>query len=173
MFDQEIIPLTKHQIPTIVGFDVPSNTYTIGEPARLSSLSGRGKTAVLNFKPAFGGGDKEFAKDKSYWFHYPLQDRTGPGAEAHVETFTAKEAALTFLRGLFAGIHLPEKIIVGEPGVREETWLKNFRQHVREVFSELGHSEIEFFTNHSPSFSTTGMLRSYFQWRSERKRFSW
>jgi len=145
MSEEELISLTKIQVPTIVGFDVQSNTYTIGETARLSSLSGSGKTAVLNFKPAFGGGDKEFSKDKNYWFHYPLRDRTGPSGDAHVETFTAKEAALKFLRGLFAGVQLPEKIIVGEPGVREEAWVNNFRRHVREVFSELGQSEVEFF----------------------------
>jgi hypothetical protein len=69
MAEDEIIPLTKEQIPTIVGFDLQSNTYTIGEAARLSSLQGSGKTAVLNFKPAFGAGDKEFGKDKDYWFH--------------------------------------------------------------------------------------------------------
>jgi len=144
MAEDEIIPLTKEQIPTIVGFDLQSNAYTIGEVARLSSLQGSGKTAVLNFKPAFGAGDKEFGKDKNYWFHYPIQGSTRPG-EAYVETFSAKEAALTFLRTLFGDIPLPEKIIVGEPGVREETWLKNFRQHVREVFAELGQTDVEFF----------------------------
>ena len=54
MAEDGILPITRQQIPTIVGFDVRSNTYIIGDPARLSSLSGSGKTAVLNFKPAFG-----------------------------------------------------------------------------------------------------------------------
>jgi len=145
MSEEELIPVTKQKIPTIVGFDVRSNTYTIGDVARLSTLRDKGQNIVFNFKPAFGGGDKEFSKDKDYWFNYPLEDRTGPGAKAHRETFTAKEAAVQFLRTLFAGVQLPEKIIVGEPGVREEGWLSNFRRHIREVFSELGLNQVDFF----------------------------
>lgn len=145
MSAEELIPLTKERIPTIVGFDVLSNTYEIGEKARLTSLRGKGKTAVFNFKPAFGSGDKEFSEDKPYWFHYPLEERTGPGTKARVENFSAKQAALRFLRTLFERIQLPEAVIVGEPGVREETWRKNFRRHMREVFSELGLNEVRFF----------------------------
>jgi molecular chaperone DnaK (HSP70) len=79
MSAEGLIPITKTKIPTIVGFDVRSNTYTIGDAARLSSLMGRGQNTVFNFKPAFGRGDAEFSKDKDYWFNYPLEDRTALG----------------------------------------------------------------------------------------------
>src|SRR5215510_6262263 len=130
MAPEEIIPLTKEKIPTIVGYDVPSSRYTIGEEARQPCLRGKGQTAVFNFKPAFGSGDKEFAQDNNgYWFYYP---EATPYPKS--EQFSAKGAALQFLRTLFADIQLPEKVIVGEPGVREDTWRGNFRRHMREVF---------------------------------------
>jgi hypothetical protein len=61
MLTEEIIPLLKQRIPTIVGYDVTSSHYTIGEEARQTGLQGKGQTAVFNFKPAFGKGDKEFS----------------------------------------------------------------------------------------------------------------
>src|SRR6185295_3536208 len=43
MSTDEILPVTKQRIPAILGFDVRSNAYTIGDVARLSSLSGKGQ----------------------------------------------------------------------------------------------------------------------------------
>jgi len=63
MSTEEIIPLTTEKIPTIVGYDVTSSRYTIGEEARQTCLRGKGQTAVFNFKPAFGSGGKEFSQD--------------------------------------------------------------------------------------------------------------
>ncbi len=144
---EEIIPLTKRRIPTILGFDVRSSTYTIGDEARLTGLHGKGQTAVFNFKPAFGAGDKEFSKDKEYWFQYQLKENTDfrDVRNAYIETFSAKEAAVRFLKTLLSGIQMPETIIVGEPGIREPAWRKNFRRNVREVFSELGLGQPDFF----------------------------
>jgi molecular chaperone DnaK (HSP70) len=68
MVPEELIPLTRQRIPTIVGYDALSNTYTIGEEARQAGLNG--KTTVFNFKPAFGAGDKEFSA-KKYWISVP------------------------------------------------------------------------------------------------------
>lgn len=75
MVTEELIPLTKQRIPTIVGYDAPSNTYTIGEEARLTGL--KGKTTVFNFKPVFGDGDKEFSSErKKYWISVPKEGRS-------------------------------------------------------------------------------------------------
>lgn len=63
----------------------------------------------------------------------------------YIETFSAKGAALHFLERLFTGVQMPEKVIVGEPAVRNETWRENFRRHMREVFSELGIAQLDFF----------------------------
>jgi molecular chaperone DnaK (HSP70)/fido (protein-threonine AMPylation protein) len=144
MSTEEIVPLVKQQIPTIVGFDVVSASYKIGEEVKQSSLMGRGQSSVYNFKPIFGKGDKEFEK-KEYWLYYPLEEKSGPGTIAHTELLSAKESALIFLRTLFKETHLPEKVIVGEPAVRQENWRENFRRHLREVFTELGITHISFF----------------------------
>jgi hypothetical protein len=58
MSTDEIVPLVKKKISTIVGFDPASQSYTIGDEARRIGL--KGKTTVFNFKPVFGLGDKEF-----------------------------------------------------------------------------------------------------------------
>src|SRR5689334_3716159 len=106
----ELIPLTKRKIPTVVGFDLQSSAYTIGDEARLTGLSG--KTTVFNFKPAFGAGDKEFSGNKKYWYWVPSD-----GGDHKIETFTAKEAATRFLQTLFKNNRMPERIIVGEPAI--------------------------------------------------------
>jgi molecular chaperone DnaK (HSP70) len=137
MLTDEIVILTKQKIPTIVGYDVRLKKSTIGEEARLTGLNG--KTTVFNFKPAFGDGDKDFSKEKNYWYYVLSEGRE------HIETFTAKEASLRYLRTLFSTIQMPEKIIVGVPGIREQSWQENFRRHMREVFSELGMGQPEFF----------------------------
>jgi Fic family protein/molecular chaperone DnaK (HSP70) len=138
MVTEELIPLTKQRIPTIVGYDAPSNTYTIGEAARQAGLNS--KTNVFNFKPAFGAGDKEFSSNKPYWVLVPSERGRSP-----YQTFSAEEAARRFLRALFGTIQMPEKVIVGEPGVRDQTWGENFRRHMREVFSSLELGQPEFF----------------------------
>src|SRR6266850_6456931 len=104
MLTEELIPLTKQRIPTIVGYDALSNTYTIGEEARRTGLNG--KTNVFNFKPAFGAGDKEFSSDKKYWVVMPSEKGKTP-----YQSFSAEEAARRFLRTLLATIQLPEKVI--------------------------------------------------------------
>src|SRR5437016_3714338 len=81
----------------------------------------------------FGHTDKEFSQDtQKYWFYYEAK----PYAKS--EHFSAKAAALLFLQTLFSDIQMPEKVIVGEPVVRDGTWRQNFHRHMREVFSELG-----------------------------------
>lgn len=136
---EEVVPLIKEKIPTIVGFDREENTNTIGEAARRIGLDG--KTTVFNFKPAFGQGDKEFSAAKKYWYWVPETSEH----PQKTETFTAKEAAQRFLQTLFQGIDIPEKLIVGEPAIRDQTWKENFRRHMREVFTGLGLSEPSFF----------------------------
>lgn len=73
MLTEELIPLTKQRIPTIVGYDAWSNTYTIGEEARRTGLNG--KTTVFNFKTEFGAEDKEFSS-KKYWISVPKEGRS-------------------------------------------------------------------------------------------------
>lgn len=137
--NEAIVPLVKDKIPTIVGFNPQSQAISIGKDARRMGLNG--KTTVFNFKPAFGLGDKEFSRDKKYWYWVPET----PTYPQRTETFTAKEAAQRFLQSLMAGLTMPERIIIGEPAVREQTWKENFRRHIRETFSEMGLVEPQFF----------------------------
>jgi hypothetical protein len=139
MSTEEIVPLVKRRIPTIVGFDPKSQSNTIGDEARLTGLNG--KTTVFNFKPVFGLGDKEFSASKKYWYWLPET----AGHAQRTETFTAKEAAQRFLQTLFGDLQAPDRMIIGEPAIRDQTWKENFRRHMREVFSGLGLSEPSFF----------------------------
>jgi Fic family protein len=139
MSTDEIVPLVKKTIPTIVGFDPVSQSHTIGDEARRMGLNG--KTTVFNFKPAFGLGDKEFSGNKKYWYWVPETSEHGQ----RTETFTAKEASQRFLQNLFTGIDMPERLIIGEPAIREQTWKENFRRHMRDMFSTIGLSEPIFF----------------------------
>lgn len=139
MSADEIVPLVKKTIPTIVGFDPASQAHTIGDEARRIGLNG--KTTVFNFKPAFGLGDKEFSTNKKYWYWLPAT----PEHPEHVETFTAKEAGQRFLQNLFAGVEIPARLIIGEPAIRDQTWKENFRRHMRDVFSSIGLAEPIFF----------------------------
>lgn len=139
MSTEEIVPLVKQRIPTIVGFDPVSQSNTIGDEARRIGLNG--KTNVFNFKPVFGLADKEFSGPKKYWYSIP-------GTSEHsgrTETFTAKEAGQRFLETLFTGIQMPEKLIIGEPAIRDQTWKENFRRHMRDIFSEMRLAEPVFF----------------------------
>ncbi|MBI5579945.1 MAG: Fic family protein [Deltaproteobacteria bacterium] len=101
-----------------------------------------GKTKVFNFKPDLGKGDVEFTKAKKYWYYLAA---TGD-YEKRIETFTAKEASVNFLKELVKNIELPEQILFGEPSIRDKTWRENFRKHLREVFKEINpKSQIQFF----------------------------
>lgn len=90
-----------------------------------------GKTTVFNFKPVFGLGDKEFATTKKYWCWAPETSEQS----LRKETFTAKEAGQRFLETLFRDIKSPDKFIIGEPAIRDQTWKENFRRHMRELSS--------------------------------------
>jgi molecular chaperone DnaK (HSP70) len=139
MRNDDIVPLTKVKIPTVVGFDPVSQSHTIGSDARQIGLNG--KTTVFNFKPIFGLGDKEFATAKKYW--YWAAGNSGQGERK--ETFTAKEAGRRFLEVLFQNIETPQKLIIGEPAIRDQTWKENFRRHMREICSSMGMAEPVFF----------------------------
>ncbi|MEA3361469.1 MAG: Fic family protein, partial [Thermodesulfobacteriota bacterium] len=54
-------------------------------------------------------------------------------------------AAKIFLKELLSKIPQPEKLIIGEPSVRENQWKENFRRHIREVLGELGYPDVAFF----------------------------
>jgi molecular chaperone DnaK (HSP70) len=114
MTSDEILPLHKAKIPTVVGFDRDNKVTTIGDAARSMGLNGR--PTVFNFKPVFGLGDKEFSKDKKFWYWAPAADGKGE----HVETFSAKDASVRFLRTLLAQTSVPGKVIIGEPAIRDE-----------------------------------------------------
>jgi len=139
MGTDEIIPLVKRKIPTIVGFDPVSRSNTIGEEARLTGLSG--KTTVFNFKPVFGLGDKEFAGNKKYWYWVPPT----PEHKEHAESFSAKDAGQRFLEILLRGVQMPEKMIIGEPAIRDQNWKENFRRHIRDIFRSMKLAEPDFF----------------------------
>jgi hypothetical protein len=139
MGSDQIVPLVKRRIPTIVGFDPVSRSNTIGEEARRMGLSG--KTTIFNFKPLFGLGDKEFAGSKKYWYWVPPT----PEHKERAESFSAKEAAQRFLEILFRGVQMPEKMIIGEPAIRDQTWKENFRRHIRDIFLSMKLPEPDFF----------------------------
>jgi molecular chaperone DnaK (HSP70) len=52
MSADDIVPLVKKTIPTVVGFDPGSQSHTIGDEAR--GIGRNRKTTVFNFKPVFG-----------------------------------------------------------------------------------------------------------------------
>ena len=62
-----------------------------------------------------------------------------------IETLSAKDATVEFLRQLLKDYDLPDEIIIGEPAVREDKWKENFRRHVREVFDTLNLPNPRFF----------------------------
>jgi Fic family protein/molecular chaperone DnaK (HSP70) len=139
MGSEEIVPLVKKRIPTIVGFDPVTQTNSIGDQARLIGLDG--KTTVFNFKPVFGMPDTEFNLKGRYWYAVPGPSEQGPRREA----FSAKQAGQRFLETLFRNIQPPEKLIVGEPATRDQLWKDRFRGHMREIFSLMHLAEPVFF----------------------------
>jgi len=71
MSPEEIIPLTKEKIPTIVGYDVPSSRYTIGEEARQTCLQGKGRPLSSTSNLHSAAEIKNFLKiTMRYWFYY-------------------------------------------------------------------------------------------------------
>ena len=127
---ERIVPLSKDRIPTILSYDHQHATYVIGTEARVLGLDG--KTNAFNFKPEIGQGPSTFSKKKKYWLA-----PTGEYSKS-TETLTTKEVTVLFIRELLRGLELPEKIILGEPAIRDQTWKENYRRHMREVFTELG-----------------------------------
>ena len=129
MPEHKIVTLTNEQIPTILSYDIGSESYVIGNQARQTGL--KGKTSVFNFKPDIGEGDKSFSQDKTrYWI--------APTAryDKNTRTLTAKEATIRFLQELLRDVKTPKEMIIGEPARREQAWKDNFRKHMREVCKE-------------------------------------
>ncbi|MHC5074751.1 MAG: Fic family protein, partial [Planctomycetota bacterium] len=131
MGNQEIISLTDEKVPTIVSYSNEAQAHVIGDAARITGL--KGKTTVFNFKPDLGKGDAEYSKEKKYWCY--LAPR-GEQKEI-IETYTAKEAAMHFLKTLLKDVELPDQVLIGEPAIREQAWRENFRRHIREIFQEM------------------------------------
>ena len=135
----EFISVTNEMVPTIVGFDPERKSYIVGNDARLTGING--KTSIFNFKLDFGEGDETFRSKKKYWYYFPDDSKLG----YHIETLSAKEAGVIFLKELLSRVPQPERLVVGEPAVREQQWKDNFKSHMREVLAEFGHQEIKFF----------------------------
>jgi len=137
--ETEIIPLTAHEIPTVLSFDRTSNEYVIGTAAR--ALGIKGQTNIFNFKPDLGISPARFDKDKKYWVRV---DETG--TRAPTNAFTPREVSKRFLELLLAGVSKrPECLIIGEPAIRDKTWREHFRQHMRAILTNLGIPEPQFF----------------------------
>jgi len=94
MANPEIISLTNEIVPTILSYDDKSNSYMIGNSARLGGLKGR--TSVFNFKPDLGNTDKVFSEGRTgkYWI-----TKTGKSGQDLI-TLTPKEATAEFLKQL-------------------------------------------------------------------------
>ena len=74
---------------------------------------GKGQTAVFNFKTCIRQPEtRSFLKTKITGFIIREGTHLITKSPNH---FSAKGAALRFLRTLFANIQMPEKVIVGEP----------------------------------------------------------
>jgi molecular chaperone DnaK (HSP70) len=131
MGNQEIISLTDEKVPTIVSYNNETQAHVIGDAARITGL--KGKTTVFNFKPDLGKGDAEYSKNKKYWCYLaPIGEQ-----KEIIETYTAKEATMHFLKALLKDVELPEQVLIGEPAIREQAWRENFRRHIREIFNEM------------------------------------
>ncbi len=126
-----IIKVTEKKVPTIISYDPDKKCPVIGENARFVGING--KTNIFNFKLDLGLNDTEFSKNKKYWYYVP--DEKG---KYKIETFTAKEATIVFLKELLKDVPLPEQIMVGVPAIRDDGWRENFRSHMREIFKDMG-----------------------------------
>jgi molecular chaperone DnaK (HSP70) len=96
---------------------------------------------VFNFKPDLGKGDKEFSRDKKYWYYLPPTEKH----DKKIQTLSAKEAAKSFLIELLKDVTVPSTIVIGEPAVRDTLWKENFRKHMREIFKDMGLAPPKFF----------------------------
>ncbi len=153
--EPSIVTLTKTRIPTIVCYGEDAKDYVIGESARRVALNGQ--TNIWGFKRDLGEPDSVFNK-KKYWFYFPEED-TG---KHRIETLSAKDATVEFLRQLLKEYDLPDQLTIGEPGVREDKWKENFRRHIREVFDILDLPNPRFSPNRLPCFSTTESTKRSF-----------
>jgi len=131
MGNQEIISLTDEKVPTIVSYSNEAQVHIIGSAARITGL--KGKTTVFNFKPDIGKGDAEYSKEKKYWCYLAPAEKQ----KEIIETYTAKEATMHFLKALLKDVDLPDQVLIGEPAIREQAWRENFRRHIREIFKEM------------------------------------
>lgn len=136
-----IVALNSNKIPTVVSYDIKLDSLIIGDAAKTEGLNNQ--TNMFNFKMDLGRTDREFSEVKKYW--YGLYGHNKESSLQKAENFTAKEVTTFFLKELLKDIVMPGKIIIGEPAIREQTWRDNFKKHIREIFKDLGHFEVEFF----------------------------
>ena len=134
---EDIEVLTAQAVPSILSFDREKQCYVIGYEAREFGV--KGQTNIFNFKPSLSLTPAKFANDKKFWIRVDMNDRMA-------RTFSAKEATKIYLSTLLDQLpEHPDQLIVGEPTMRDPGWGERFRSHVRQIFSDLGLPEPQFF----------------------------
>ena len=127
---KDIEVLTAQAVPSILSFDREEDCYVIGYKAR--DLGVKGQTNIFNFKPSLSLTPAKFANEKKFWIRIDTNDRVA-------QTFSAKEATKIYLNTLLDQLpEHPDQLIVGEPAMRDPGWGERFRNHVRQIFSDLG-----------------------------------
>jgi len=156
MANEDIISVYQAKIPTVVSYDAKEKRLIIGEAAKADGVNNT--TNMFNFKMDLFLGEKEFSKNKKYWYGVTY---AGESKYEH-ETFTAREVTSLFLKELLDNIELPPRIIVGEPAVRENNLKENFRKNIRDVFTDLGYKNVDLFFEPFAVFQYYRHYENYF-----------
>lgn len=129
----------KHSIvPTALSFDLETQKYLVGESAKQDIYIG--KSNARGFKEILGKGDAEFNKDQTYFLNPELDVR---GTE--VRFLSAKDAARIYIDQVLSDLDSPEKFLIGLPTVKKDSWLDNYKRHIKEIFRELNFNEPGFY----------------------------
>jgi fido (protein-threonine AMPylation protein) len=129
------VPLSEQKIPTVLSLD-DSLSYVIGDEAKASGMEG--VTNVFSFKGEIGNSPAEYSKGNRYFI--------APGGNTkNSRVLSAKDATENYLKVLLDNFdETPDTWIVGQPSVSDETWLKNYRKHIRDAFQDCGYDSVEF-----------------------------
>lgn len=135
--NKQLFDIQREIIPSVLSYDLNKKDYIIGESAKAAGI--KGKTNAYSFKELLGASDAEYLKENRYWI-VP----TGKTKD-FVSVLSARDTAKIFFEKILQQISRPAKLIIGVPAITDETWLGNYRRHIKEIFSELKREPPTFF----------------------------
>jgi molecular chaperone DnaK (HSP70) len=142
----EFVDPTAEAVPTILAYDRDAAKFVIGGQARRITLGLQ--PAVQDFKSLIGEADAIFEG------RYAPVKGTRPSKLWEVRAdapdrdrwISTKEAVRVFLKEFFSQLgDIPEQLIIGVPATSNDVWLRQFRVHLSQVLTELGHPDPQFF----------------------------